>query len=184
MSRVFKPLRKARAAFWIGAVALLLLFHVPYIGGDAPVSLNGVFEAACVIVVFPAIVWLAASGTTTDKTSTSVCRFLGDISYPLYIVHYPLMYALLHVAHQDQAVFLCRYMAHGACHDGLQRLHSVALPEVLRRAGKEVAETPLELLRYLRHVLARLLRARAIGGHMAHGHYGHGLMALPPETGA
>lgn len=93
MSRVFKPLKNARGAFWTGAIALLLLFHVPYIDGDSQLSLNGVFESACVIVIFPAIVWLAASGKTTDKTSTRICRFLGDISYPLYVVHYPLMYA-------------------------------------------------------------------------------------------
>ena len=26
------------------------------------------------------------------KVSHKVCKFLGDISYPLYIVHYPVMY--------------------------------------------------------------------------------------------
>lgn len=93
MSRVFKPLRKARGAFWIGAIVLLLLFHVPFITSDNQLSLNGIFETVCIVVVFPAIVWLAASGKTTDKTSTSICRFLGNISYPLYIVHYPVMYA-------------------------------------------------------------------------------------------
>ena len=46
----------------------------------------------CVIVVFPFLVWLGASGTTTDKQSTKICKFLGDISYPVYVVHYPLMY--------------------------------------------------------------------------------------------
>lgn len=29
---------------------------------------------------------------TTDNMSTKVCKFLGDISFPVYIVHYPLMY--------------------------------------------------------------------------------------------
>jgi len=54
--------------------------------------MNGFYEMFCIMVAFPTIVWLAASGTTTDKTSTGVCKFLGDISYPLYIVHYPVMY--------------------------------------------------------------------------------------------
>lgn len=31
-------------------------------------------------------------GKTTDKKSAKICKFLGDISYPLYIVHYPFMY--------------------------------------------------------------------------------------------
>ena len=29
---------------------------------------------------------------TTDKKSTAVCKWLGDISYPIYITHYPIMY--------------------------------------------------------------------------------------------
>lgn len=93
MSRLFKPLRQARGAFWTSAALLLIIFHVPYIYSDGALSLNGMFEAACIIAVFPLVVWYAASGKTTDIASTRICRFLGDISYPLYIVHYPLMYA-------------------------------------------------------------------------------------------
>lgn len=92
MSRVFKPLNHVRGAFWAGAILLLLLFHVPFIGSCGAWCLNGVFEVVCIIGVFPAIIWLAASGTTTDHVSTSICRFLGNLSFPLYIVHYPLMY--------------------------------------------------------------------------------------------
>ncbi len=38
------------------------------------------------------LVYLGASGKTTDKHSARICKFLGDISYPLYMVHYPLIY--------------------------------------------------------------------------------------------
>lgn len=93
MSRVFKPIKNVRGAFWICTIILLVLFHVPFIDGGTPMSLNGIFEVACIICIFPIIVWLGASGTTTDNTSRRICRFLGDISFPLYIVHYPLMYA-------------------------------------------------------------------------------------------
>lgn len=93
LSRIFKPIHYARGAFWISAALLLAIFHIPYIYSDGALSLNGVFEAACIIAVFPLVVWYAASGKTTDIASTRICRFLGDISYPLYIVHYPLMYA-------------------------------------------------------------------------------------------
>ena len=93
MSRLFKPLRQARGAFWTSAALLLIIFHVPYRHSDGALSLNGIFEAACIIAVFPLVVWYAASGKTTDIASTRICRFLGDISFPLYIVHYPLMYA-------------------------------------------------------------------------------------------
>lgn len=93
LSRIFKPIHYARGAFWTSAALLLIIFHVSYIYSDGALSLNGMFEAACIMAVFPLVVWYAASGKTTDEASTRICRFLGDISYPLYIVHYPLMYA-------------------------------------------------------------------------------------------
>ena len=91
MSRNFKPM-KVRGAFWICTVALIALFAVPYLEGIEPLCMNGVYAAFCVIVAFPIILWIGASGTTTDVQSTKVCKFLGDISYPVYVIHYPLMY--------------------------------------------------------------------------------------------
>lgn len=91
LSRVFQP-KRMRGAFWICAVTLLLLFHVPFIEGGIPFSWNGLFESVCIICVFPLIVWIGASGSTTDVISTRICKFLGDLSYPLYMVHYPVMY--------------------------------------------------------------------------------------------
>ncbi len=93
LSRVFKPAKKVHGVFWICTVVLLALFHVPFISGGTNFCWNGVFEAVCIIGIFPLVVWFAASGKTTDVVSTKICRFLGDISFPLYIVHYPLMYA-------------------------------------------------------------------------------------------
>lgn len=91
ISRNFRPF-KVRGAFWICSVILLVLFCVPYVEGHSPVCLNGVFEMVCIVVIFPILVCLGAFGQTTDKRSTRICKFLGDISYPLYAIHYPLMY--------------------------------------------------------------------------------------------
>lgn len=91
MSRVFKPV-KVRGAFWLCTVALAVLFAVPHIGGADATWQNGIYDAVCTIIVFPCLVYIAASGKTTDKVSSAVCKFLGDISYPIYIVHYPSMY--------------------------------------------------------------------------------------------
>lgn len=91
MSRVFKPV-KVRGAFWICSFAIAVLLAMPYIGnGEAP-WMNGVYDSVCAIVIFPMIVYLGASGKTTDKRSAQICTFLGNISYPLYVVHYPFMY--------------------------------------------------------------------------------------------
>ena len=91
LSRHFRPI-KVRGAFWICSAVLLVLFTVPYIEGTSLISWNGLYEAFCIIVIFPILVWVGASGNTTDKRSTQICKFLGDISFPLYIVHYPFMY--------------------------------------------------------------------------------------------
>ncbi len=91
LARNFKPLQ-VKGAFWICSAVLFVLFHIPYIAGNELVCLNGVFESICIVVVFPLLVWLGASGKTTDRVSAQLCKFLGDISYPLYIVHYPLFY--------------------------------------------------------------------------------------------
>ncbi len=91
MSRVFKPV-KVRGAFWLCTLALLILFGAPPIESEGAICLNALYDVACVALVFPVLVWLGASGCTTDVVSTGLCRFLGDISYPLYVIHYPLMY--------------------------------------------------------------------------------------------
>lgn len=91
LARRFRPTR-IRGAFWICSALLLALFFVPNITGELPVSANGLFEVACIALLFPAILWIGASGVTTDLFSTGLCRFLGDISFPVYIIHYPFMY--------------------------------------------------------------------------------------------
>ena len=91
LARKFQPI-KVRGAFWICSAVLLVLFCVPYIEGQAVVSLNGLYESVCIFLIFPALVWLGASGKTTDRRSTQICKFSGDISFPLYAVHYPVMY--------------------------------------------------------------------------------------------
>ncbi len=88
VSRIFRPVH-IKGAFWICSLVLLLLFHIPFI--ETPWQ-NGLFEAVCIVGIFPVLVWLGASGITSDAASTKICTFLGDISFPLYIVHYPFMY--------------------------------------------------------------------------------------------
>lgn len=89
--RLFKPM-KIKGAFWICSLSVMALLAVPRIGGTEHLWANGLYESICVLLLFPLIVYLGASGKTTDKITTRVCKFLGDISYPLYMVHYPFIY--------------------------------------------------------------------------------------------
>ena len=91
LSRKFTPI-KIKGAFWICTLVLIALFSVPYLNEINGIHINGIYETCCVMLVFPLLVWIGASGNTTDNQSTAICKFLGDISYPVYMIHYPIMY--------------------------------------------------------------------------------------------
>lgn len=91
MSRIFKPTH-IKGAFWICSLSVIVLLAVPRLGGNEHFWMNGIYDTLCFAFLFPLIVYLGASGKTTDKTTTRICKFLGDISYPLYMVHYPFIY--------------------------------------------------------------------------------------------
>ena len=90
LARTFKP-RKIKGAFWICSIMLIALFSVPYIPSAGNISINSLYEVVCIATIFPFIVWVGACGISSGKTA-KINRQLGDISYPLYIVHYPIMY--------------------------------------------------------------------------------------------
>ena len=90
LARTFKP-RKIKYAFWICSAILLATFAVPYIASEGALSMNSLYEVVCIAFVFPIIVWLGACGSTEGSTGR-ISGLLGDLSYPLYIVHYPVMY--------------------------------------------------------------------------------------------
>ena len=91
LSRNFKPF-KVKGSFWLASSILIIIFAIPYIPSDGNICYNGILEAVCVTLIFPILVRLGASGSTADHKSTAICNFLGRISYPLYMIHYPIMY--------------------------------------------------------------------------------------------
>ncbi len=93
MSRRFKPI-KVKGAFIMCSFIICCVLAVPFIGGENWPVLNGVYDVVCTLFVFPMVVYLGASGTTTDPYSRHTCEFLGAISYPVYIIHYPFMYMM------------------------------------------------------------------------------------------
>ncbi|MDB5681713.1 MAG: acyltransferase [Sphingomonas bacterium] len=79
-------------AFWLCSLMLIVALSLPRFGGTGRLWVNGLYEAGCVIVLFPLIVAIGAGEKRIDGPSVRVARFFGDLSYPLYITHYPLIY--------------------------------------------------------------------------------------------
>lgn len=86
------------------AVAAVLI--MPHIGGDQPNWINGLYCAIVILFVFPVIVAAGAGSQLTGKRTTALCKFLGLISYPLYITHYPMIYVQMNwvAQHPDAPV--------------------------------------------------------------------------------
>ena len=91
LARVAKPTRIKNAFLWCSLLVAVVLY-MPRIGGADHFWMNGIYESVCIIIIFPLIVYLGASGVIHNQREQKICKFLGDISYPLYLVHYPIVY--------------------------------------------------------------------------------------------
>ncbi|OPC00150.1 acyltransferase [Elizabethkingia meningoseptica] len=89
--RIFKPMQ-LKNGFLLCGLLLIITLAMPRIGGKEYLWMNGTYEAIVILFVFPLILFLGASGSIEGKAATRVCNFLGDISYPLYITHFPALY--------------------------------------------------------------------------------------------
>lgn len=83
---------RIKNAFLLTSLLLVAIFAVPQLGSPESLWINGLYEAVVIIVVFPAIVLAGAGSNLTNKRAVALCRLLGDISYPVYLVNYPLVY--------------------------------------------------------------------------------------------
>ena len=72
LSRVFKP-ANIKGAFLICILAIIGLLSMPYIGNEEKMWMNGLYDALCTILVFPALVFLGASGKIKGEFSANMC---------------------------------------------------------------------------------------------------------------
>ncbi|MBR4994492.1 MAG: acyltransferase [Alistipes sp.] len=91
LARTFKP-RKVKGAFWLCSAILVAVAAMPFIAAQSSINMNCLYEVLCVMFVLPAVVWLGACGNADKSFTGRVSSFLGQLSYPLYLVHYPIMY--------------------------------------------------------------------------------------------
>jgi peptidoglycan/LPS O-acetylase OafA/YrhL len=91
LSRICKPGNIKNAFVWC-SLMIIAVFLFPRLGGSGNMWMNGLYDSFAIIVLFPLIVYLGASGKVEGKYMKKACGFFGDISYPIYITHYPLIY--------------------------------------------------------------------------------------------
>jgi len=110
-------LTQIKHSFLWCSLLLLVVLAMPRIGGKDHLWMNGLYESLIIILMFPLIVYMGASGEVAGKTASRVCKFFGDISYPIYITHYPLIYT--YTGWASDHVTECRGL-----HQSQYRIHS------------------------------------------------------------
>ncbi|MDR1582648.1 MAG: acyltransferase [Prevotellaceae bacterium] len=90
--RIGKVINIPKQTFAWCSLLLVTVLVMPRIGGMESEWKNGVYEAAVIIIIFPLIVAMGAGGKVKGKFTSKLCKLLGDISYPVYLVNYPVCY--------------------------------------------------------------------------------------------
>ena len=91
MARMFRkrtPEPLHGPVFLFCSVALVVLLGFPLFGGK---DTETIFQLICIFSFFPGIIWIGARGVVQGRQQQAV-SFLGRLSYPLYAVHFPLIY--------------------------------------------------------------------------------------------
>jgi peptidoglycan/LPS O-acetylase OafA/YrhL len=71
------------------ALMLLATFLIPY-----NEKTNPIVDVAVVVLYYPLLIALAA-GVKATGAYKKLCHFLGELSYPLYMVHYPFIWLFM-----------------------------------------------------------------------------------------
>ncbi|GAA3752330.1 acyltransferase family protein [Terriglobus aquaticus] len=99
---------RSRLGFGSLSVLLVLAFVMPYATG------GWLREAAVILVYFPLLVALGA-GATLGPRAEKLCKFAGNISYPLYMTHYAVIWSFgdFYSSHKPDAAHLAAIVVAG-----------------------------------------------------------------------
>lgn len=81
-----------RGGFWWCSLIVAAILVMPCAGKGEFGWVNGLYCTIAILALFPLVVIMGAGSETTDAKTTAWCKWLGAISYPLYITHYPWIY--------------------------------------------------------------------------------------------
>ena len=84
LARLFRKTRPRRSPLAYGVLAALAIVLCLAL----PVRFDWVYDTSCVLVVLPVLVWL---GARYEMPVSGLGPLLGDTSYPLYAIHFPIL---------------------------------------------------------------------------------------------
>lgn len=93
---------RVRGGFYLASFMVMIVVGMPWLS-DISLLTEGCYQLFCILLLFPVILSIGAGSTLKGKHTEQLCIFLGKISFPLYITHYPLFYMHMSWAlrHQD-----------------------------------------------------------------------------------
>lgn len=86
---------KVQVNFFLLSLALIIAFAVPILPADGGLAVNGALDAGFVLLLFPSII-IAGAHSSGHPRTIQLCKMFGQLSYPLYITHGPLLLILSH----------------------------------------------------------------------------------------
>jgi peptidoglycan/LPS O-acetylase OafA/YrhL len=95
--RIHDRVRLPKIGLLFLSLVLLVCFQMPVFPKVGAWSLNGLYDVACVLFLFPLII-LCGAHSEAGTGMIRLCKFSGHLSYPLYITHIAFVYVLANYA--------------------------------------------------------------------------------------
>jgi len=106
--RIHDRIRRPKIGLLALSIVLVVVFQMPKFPNFGGLSLNGLYDAVCVLLLFPLII-LCGAHSEAGAGMMRLCKFSGKLSYPLYITHIPFVYVIANFAstrHPGKSVLL------------------------------------------------------------------------------
>ena len=91
--RIHNRVRMPKIGLLLLSIVLVVCFQMPRFPKVAALDWNGLYDAACVLVLFPVII-LCGAHSNAGTGMIRLCKFSGRLSYPLCITHIGFVYVL------------------------------------------------------------------------------------------
>src|SRR6201992_3864984 len=95
--RIHGRIRHPKVGLLALSILLIIIFQAPKFPSLGGISTNGLYDVACVLLLFPLII-LCGAHSQAGPGMMKFCKFSGKLSYPLYITHIPFVYIIANYA--------------------------------------------------------------------------------------